>query len=152
MAKETLYSRSQIQNPGAKYLNFPNDLDTNWYEGFCSEVQVTKHTNGRPYLVWEVLPRVRNEVLDTAVYALAAAELCGISRVSWSSLEEKLKAQNKENLSFKEISVSDTNDKPKTIVRSSSEQNNKNERGSPRRRQAQGQVSLVRSRTRKRRK
>ena len=129
LAKETLYSRSQISQPGAKFLNFPSDLDTNWYEGFCSEVQVTKHTNGRPYLVWEVLAGVRNEVLDTAVYALAAAELCGISRISWSSLERKLFEQIKE-----EIVRDESEEKVSTInVRSLSE-------GGP----------SVRSRTRKR--
>ena len=118
LAKETLYSRSQISQPGAKFLNFPSDLDTNWYEGFCSEVQVTKHTNGRPYLVWEVLAGVRNEVLDTAVYSLAAAELCGISRISWSSLERKLFEQIKE-----EIVRDESEEKVSTInVRSLSEQ------------------------------
>ncbi|MGK7899357.1 MAG: terminase gpA endonuclease subunit [Xenococcus sp. (in: cyanobacteria)] len=68
LAKETLYARSriergtscpQIEATGAKYLNFPNDLDSNWFEGFCSEVQVTQHRNGRLYVVWEKLAGVR---------------------------------------------------------------------------------------------
>ncbi|NJK56922.1 MAG: phage terminase large subunit family protein [Pleurocapsa sp. SU_5_0] len=50
LAKETLYSRSNIQTPGAKYLNFPNDLEKDWYEGFCGEVQITKHKNGVPFV------------------------------------------------------------------------------------------------------
>lgn len=86
-AKEMLYSRSQIETPGAKYLNFPKDLDSDWYEGFCSEVQVTKHKNGRPYLVWEKLAGVRNEPLDTAVYALAAAHLAGITRMGLGRIQ-----------------------------------------------------------------
>jgi phage terminase large subunit GpA-like protein len=89
-AKEILYSRSQIETPGAKYINFPSDLDSSWYEGFCSEVQVTKHKNGRPYMVWEKLPRVRNEPLDTFNYALAAAHLAGISRMNLNKLEQEL--------------------------------------------------------------
>lgn len=89
-AKEILYSRSQIETPGAKYLNFPNDLDSNWYEGFCSEVQVTKHRSGQPYMVWEPLAGIRNEPLDTAVYALAAAHLAGMTRLNWSKIERKL--------------------------------------------------------------
>ena len=90
LAKETLYARSQITAPGAKYLNFPNDLENDWYRGFCSEVQVTKHQNGRPYLVWEKLSGVRNEPLDISVYALAGAYLVGISRIDWKGEEEKL--------------------------------------------------------------
>ena len=93
LAKETLYSRSQIETPGPKYLNFPSDLDTDWYEGFCSEVQVTKHKNGYPYMVWEKLSGVRNEPLDTAVYALAAAHLAGLTRMNWSNIERELQSQ-----------------------------------------------------------
>jgi phage terminase large subunit GpA-like protein len=93
VAKETLYGRSQIESPGQKYLNFPSDLDSDWYKGFCSEVQVTEHKNGRPYLVWQKLAGVRNEPLDTFVYALAAANLVGISRINWNSIEQQLKTQ-----------------------------------------------------------
>ena len=93
-AKETLCARSQIEATGAKYLNFPNDLDSNWFEGFCSEVQVTQHKNGRPYIVWEKLAGVRNEPLDTSVYALAAANLVGVQRIRWASEVKKLEAQN----------------------------------------------------------
>ncbi|MGK7949940.1 MAG: phage terminase large subunit family protein [Xenococcaceae cyanobacterium] len=88
LAKETLYARSRIEEPGAKFLNFPNDLDSNWYEGFCSEVQVQKHKNGQAFYVWEKLSGVRNEALDTSVYALAAAHLVGLSRIK-SKEEEK---------------------------------------------------------------
>jgi phage terminase large subunit GpA-like protein len=90
LAKETLYSRSNIETPGAKYLNFPNNLESNWYEGFCGEVQVTKHQNGRPYMTWEKLAGVRNEPLDTFVYALAAAHLVGITRLNWQAIELEL--------------------------------------------------------------
>lgn len=102
LAKETLYSRSQIQTPGAKYLNFPNNLDSNWYEGFCGEVQVTKHKNGRPYMVWEKLAGIRNEPLDTFVYALAAAHLAGVTRIKWGDIEKQLEAQNINNLSLEQ--------------------------------------------------
>lgn len=90
LAKETLYSRVKIQSPGAKYLNFPNNLDSDWYEGFCGEVQVTKHKNGVPYMVWEKLSGVRNEPLDTFAYALAAAHLVGITRINWDLIENQI--------------------------------------------------------------
>ena len=90
LAKETLYARSRIEAPGAKYLNFPQDLDSNWYEGFCSEVQVQKHKNGQAFYVWEKLNGVRNEALDTSVYALAAAHLVGLSRIKWKDEEQEI--------------------------------------------------------------
>lgn len=93
VAKETLYARSQIETPGAKYLNFPNNLDSDWYEGFCGEVLVTKHRNGQPYTVWEKLSGVRNEPLDTFVYALAAAHLAGVTRMNWGNIEQELESQ-----------------------------------------------------------
>lgn len=90
LAKETLYSRSRIDTVGAKYLNFPNNLDSEFYEGFCSEVQVTKHQNGHPYMVWEKLNGVRNEPLDLMVYSLAAAHLAGMTRMNWDKLEAQI--------------------------------------------------------------
>ena len=67
---------------------------------FCSEVQVTQHKNGRPYIVWEKLAGVRNEPLDTSVYALAAANLVGVQRIRWSSEEKKLESQT---VSYEEV-------------------------------------------------
>ncbi|ELS04606.1 bacteriophage tail assembly protein [Xenococcus sp. PCC 7305] len=44
-------------------------------------------------MVWEKLAGVRNEPLDTTVYALAAANLVGVQRIRWSSEERKLEEQ-----------------------------------------------------------
>lgn len=98
VAKQTLYARSQIETPGANFINFPNDLDKSFYEGFCSEVLVTKHKNGHPYHVWEVLPGVRNEPLDLCVYSLAAAHMAGITRMNLNKLEQELQKQIPEDL------------------------------------------------------
>ena len=94
--KEMLYARSRILTPGAKYINFPKDVDVNFYEGFASEVMVTKHKNGQPYYVWEKLAGIANEPLDTSIYALAAAHLAGVTRVRWSKLEEEMKVEEEE--------------------------------------------------------
>lgn len=107
-AKESLYARSQISTPGEKYLNFPNNLDSKWFEGFSSEVQVTKHQNGRPYIVWEKISGVRNEPLDTSIYAWAAARLAGVQRISWKQEREKLAEQVQEAEQQKET-------KPKAV-------------------------------------
>jgi phage terminase large subunit GpA-like protein len=89
--KETLYHRTQIEIPGSKYINFPTGMDTNYFQGFCSEIQVKKHRAGQFYFAWEKLPGVHNnEPLDCALYALAAAHLAGLTRMNWSTLEETL--------------------------------------------------------------
>ena len=89
--KETLYHRTKIETPGSKYINFPAGLDTNYFQGFCSEIQVKKHRAGQVYFAWEKLPGVhRNEPLDCALYALAAAHLAGLTRMNWSTLEATL--------------------------------------------------------------
>ena len=89
--KETLYHRTKIETPGSKYINFPGGLDTNYFQGFCSEIQVKKHRAGQVYFAWEKLPGVhRNEPLDCALYALAAAHLAGLTRMNWSTLEANL--------------------------------------------------------------
>ncbi|AFZ38404.1 terminase GpA (plasmid) [Stanieria cyanosphaera PCC 7437] len=86
--KEVLYYRSKIETPGSKYINFPKGLDTNYFQGFCSEVQVKKHRAGQNYFVWEKLAGIHNnEPLDCALYSLAAAHLVGITRMNWSQLE-----------------------------------------------------------------
>ena len=82
--------RSCIEAPGAKFLNFPQDLNSNCYEVFCSEVQMQKHKNGQAFYVWEKLSGVRNEALDTSVYALAAAHLLGLSRIKWKDEENDI--------------------------------------------------------------
>ena len=134
LGKETLYSRSQIETPGAKYLNFPNNLDTNWYEGFCGEVQVTKHKNGYPYMVWEKLAGIRNEPLDTAVYAYSAAHLAGMTRMNWSNIERELDAQILENVSDKDDSGLDLNDNINDVETKETPSNKDNARGRTRKR------------------
>ncbi len=94
-AKETIYARSKIETPPAKYINFPKDLDANWYEGFASEVMVTKHKHGQPYYVWEKLAGVNNEPLDCFIYTLAAAYLAGVTRMRWGKLEQEFLFEEK---------------------------------------------------------
>ena len=90
--KQTLFYRSQIKESGAKYLNFPQGMDSNYFQGFCSEVQVKKHRAGQPYYAWEKIPGIHNnEPLDCALYAMAGAHLAGVTRVNWNAIERELK-------------------------------------------------------------
>lgn len=84
-AKETLFARSK--KPGMLLL--PKDVGQDWCQGFCSEVLMTEHRKGKPVQKWKPVPGVRNEPLDTAVYAMAAAELAGVFRVDIEKELEK---------------------------------------------------------------
>ena len=90
-AKEVLYSRSKIKPGRDKAVNLPKGLDDRWCQGFCSEVQVLKTIGGQTVARWEKLQGVANEPLDTAIYAMTAAELCGATRLDWE--KERLKRE-----------------------------------------------------------
>lgn len=61
------------------YCGFPNDLEDDFFKQICSEkriLEVNKKT-GFSEMRWVKLPNVRNEMLDTAIYAEAAARRLG---------------------------------------------------------------------------
>ena len=75
-AKDTVYSRFKIENPGPGYCHLPADpatgYDDDWMAQVTSEQRMTRYREGKPYTVW-VLPKgKRNEALDCRVYATAA--------------------------------------------------------------------------------
>jgi phage terminase large subunit GpA-like protein len=73
-AKDSLYGRLRIANPGPGYIHFPigGAFDQEYFAQLTSEVVRTRYNEGRPYRVWVLPPGKRNEALDTAAYALAA--------------------------------------------------------------------------------
>jgi phage terminase large subunit GpA-like protein len=87
--KSAIYSRLNLAE-GDRALHFPKGLDLAYFEGLCGEVLVTRKRNGLPHYAWEKLEGVANEPLDTAVYAWAAAHLCGFSRFNWDRERRKL--------------------------------------------------------------
>ena len=88
--KVLLFNRLKNEKPGAKYINFPQNVSETYLEGLCSEIQITKRSRGVEKVVWEKLAGVNNEPLDCAVYSYAAALLAGLSGVNWSRLRAKL--------------------------------------------------------------
>jgi len=76
-AKELLYSRLKIAEPGAGFVHFPRDvayIDEEFFEQLTAEKRVTRYVKG--FAVHEfVKTRPRNEALDCFVYALAAFEI-----------------------------------------------------------------------------
>jgi phage terminase large subunit GpA-like protein len=73
-AKEVIYSRLRITEPGAGYYHFPVDRDREYFLQLTGEKQVTKFNKGVGRREW-IKTRARNEALDCNVYALAAFKL-----------------------------------------------------------------------------
>lgn len=82
-AKDEIYSRLQFKNPGPGYIHFSRDLEQRYYDGLTSEVRRKKHTAKGMVSRWETKAGgLRNEPLDTLVYALWACEMQGYSGFS----------------------------------------------------------------------
>lgn len=86
--KSEIYARLKAEDGR---LHFPFLCDLDFFKQLLSEERVTHWTRGLQTVVWEPVNRtVRNEVLDTFVYALTAAKsLAGKkAEVFWQRLLE----------------------------------------------------------------
>ena len=76
-AKEQLYSRLQIEEPGPGYCHFPlNDPPYNeqYFDQLTAERLTTHYIKGSSAFKWVLPSGKRNEALDCRVYATAALE------------------------------------------------------------------------------
>ena len=72
-AKDALFARLKLAEPGPGALHFPMERDAEFFRQLTAERVVTRFARGRPIRLWQ--PRregERNEALDTTVYAMAA--------------------------------------------------------------------------------
>jgi phage terminase large subunit GpA-like protein len=79
-AKAEIYGRLRVQEPGPGFVHLSKQLSTDVLEQLTSERLVTRYVKGRPRLEWVKPSGRRNEALDCAVYALAAAHYLGMER------------------------------------------------------------------------
>lgn len=77
-AKEIVYSRLKIKEPGAGYCHFPKHYTDEYFKQLTAEKVVKKYHKGFHRREW-IKVRPRNEALDCRVYALAALNIMGIS-------------------------------------------------------------------------
>jgi phage terminase large subunit GpA-like protein len=92
-AKQVLYGRLGLAVPGPGYVHLPAWLPPDEYEQLTAERLVTRFIKGRPRLEWIKSPGRRNEALDCAVYALAAAHWLGVPKwkpLDWDRLRARL--------------------------------------------------------------
>jgi len=71
-AKELIFSRLKMKDPGPGYMHFPKGYDDEYFSQLTAEKATTKYTRGFPHRVWVKKPGQRNEALDIRVYNLAA--------------------------------------------------------------------------------
>ena len=73
-AKELIYARLKIGEPGPGYCHFPAHYDDENFRQLTAEQIVTRFSKGFRKREWKKI-RARNEALDCRVYALAAYAL-----------------------------------------------------------------------------
>lgn len=73
-AKDTIYSRLNLSNPGPGYSHFPvkEIYSIEYFHQLTVEKRVLRYKQGRPYHTYVKRSGERNEALDCRVYALAA--------------------------------------------------------------------------------
>lgn len=73
-AKDTIYSRLNLSNPGPGYSHYPAKeiYNTEYFHQLTIEKRVLRYKQGRPYHTYVKRSGERNEALDCRVYALAA--------------------------------------------------------------------------------
>jgi phage terminase large subunit GpA-like protein len=92
-AKQLIYARLNIDVPGKGYVHTTRALPEDFWDQLIAERLVTKFIRGYPTLEWNIAKGKRNEALDCAVYAYAAAIQLGLLRVrpiDWKRLREKM--------------------------------------------------------------
>ena len=96
-AKEEIYGRLRNAEPGPGYVHLSKHLPAEVFEQITAEKLVTRYVKGRPKLEWVKPAGKRNEALDCAVYALAAAHYLGMERWrehQWAEWESRAQARD----------------------------------------------------------
>lgn len=94
-AKQTLYARLKMTDPGAGYMHFPLKYDEEYFKQMTAEKATTKYSYGFPTRVW-VKTRARNEVLDCRVGAMAALAILNPNFEKIAKSYENIKSETGE--------------------------------------------------------
>jgi phage terminase large subunit GpA-like protein len=91
-AKDLIFSRLTLKDPGPGYVHFSQALNSGYFEGLTSEVRRQVRTTTGVKHRWMKV-RDRNEPLDTFVYALFASQALDHHKLTerqWERLEQAL--------------------------------------------------------------
>ena len=98
-AKDLLFARLRIEEPGPGFVHFPKNLDDEYFKQLTAEKVVTRFHRGFKKRIFQKI-RPRNEALDCFVYSMAAL---AILNVDVNALADRAK--------FKHNSGDDTREK-----------------------------------------
>ena len=96
-AKAEIYGRLRIAEPGPGFVHISKHHSPEVFEQLTAERLVTRYVKGHPRMEWVKPAGKRNEALDCAVYALAAAHFIGVDRWRESDwLKVEIQAQGRD--------------------------------------------------------
>lgn len=91
-AKDLIFGRLKVTQPGPGYVHFSKHLPVEWFNGLTSEVRRTIKTASGVKYRW-VKTAARNEPLDTTVYAIFCSQMLDhykMTEAQWKRLENDL--------------------------------------------------------------
>ncbi|WP_369820822.1 terminase gpA endonuclease subunit [Rhizobacter sp. Root16D2] len=92
-AKDLLYGRLQVSQPGPGYVHFARELTAEFYDQLTAESRMLVKTGRGEEHRWLKPAGKRNEKLDCTVYALFCVQMLGLHTLSdklWARLEAGL--------------------------------------------------------------
>lgn len=92
-AKDLLFNRLRIQQPGAGYIHLSPELDASFFDELVAEERIEQRSARGVETRWVNVKHKRNERLDTAVYNLFCAARMKLHQwtdAEWSRLERAL--------------------------------------------------------------
>lgn len=92
-AKDLMFGRLMVTQPGPGYVHFSQDLPAAFYNQLTAEARMPTRTARGVEFKWVNPKRARNEALDCTVYALFATHQLGLHLYTdpmWSRLEQAL--------------------------------------------------------------
>ena len=102
-AKEAIFSRLKLGEPGPGYCHFPMQRDSEYFKQLTAEHVVTRFQKGLPIREWRKRDNDRNEALDCRVYAMSALQGLvsmglGLNREAARIAEAPLKNSTKDDV------------------------------------------------------
>jgi len=114
-AKELIYGRLDIDQPGSGYYHFPLNYDEDYFKGLTSEQCITRWKQGVPIRSWvKKLGRKRNEPLDLTVYNHAALKILNpVFKVLGTKMKKKIEKEKQSEEEVKNLEPEQTPKKKK---------------------------------------
>jgi phage terminase large subunit GpA-like protein len=94
-AKERLYRRLDLAEPGPGYHHLPRWLPDEYFEQLTAEKLVRRRARGVEKHEW-IKVRERNEALDLKILCYAAAIYAGLQRINWAQLRQVYNAEQRD--------------------------------------------------------